>query len=340
MSCVKPRIALSTGDCAGIGPELVLYALNAPEICSEVDLTVYGSKDLLARVADKCGIQLPADIRTLPSLDCETPLFTGHILVDIGIDEPEQIRAGVVQAACGAAAAKWIEAATGDILRGRADALVTAPINKESLNQAGIFFSGHTEMLASLCDAKDPCMAFFTPGLIIALATIHTAIANIPATLNAAQLLRIAKLIHQACIRQGIENPKLGMLALNPHAGENGLFGDEENRIIWPAIAAIRKEGIDISQPLVPDTAFTWLYPPRKDAPYNAYIAMYHDQALIPFKMAAFDKGVNVTLGLPIIRTSPDHGTAFDIAWQGIASPNSFFEAIKLAAKMSRRNVG
>ena len=335
MSYVKPRIALSTGDCAGIGPELVLRALNSPDISATADLVVYGSKILLERVSTACGTPFPTEMQIYQDLREEKDRTSGHTLVNIEFDDPQKIKAGVVQAVCGEAAAKWIEAAATDVLNHRANALVTAPLNKESLNKAGISFSGHTEMLAALCGVSEPCMAFFTPGLIVALATIHTAIANVPKELNPKKLIRIAKLINQACIKQGITNPQLGMLALNPHAGENGIFGDEEQRIIQPAIEEIRRAGIHISGPLVPDTAFTWLYPPKREAPCNAYIAMYHDQALIPFKMAAFDKGVNVTLGLPIIRTSPDHGTAFGLAWQGKASPNSLFAAIRLAAKMS-----
>jgi len=336
MASVKPRIALSTGDCAGIGPELVLHAVNSPEIRAAVDLVVYGSQALLERVAQASGIPFPAALRMIDHLPDEDEELPGATLINLEFDDPHTIRPGAVQAACGAAAARWISSAAGDVLRHRADALVTAPINKASLSRAGIAFPGHTEMLAALCGVADPCMAFFTPGLIIALATIHTALANVPRELNEKQLLRIARLLHQACEKQGIVNPQLGLLALNPHAGENGLFGDEERRILRPAIQAIRQAGICISEPLVPDTAFTWLYPPRRKPPYDAYIAMYHDQALIPFKMAAFDRGVNVTLGLPIIRTSPDHGTAFDLAWQGKASPESFFAAITLAAQMSR----
>lgn len=335
MSCEKPRIALTVGDCAGIGPELVLHALNSAQIRATTELAVYGSKALLQRVAAASRIPLPADLRICQNLQDEDLTLPGPWLVNIELDHPQRIQSGVVQAACGQAAADWITAAVTDALGGRVNALVTAPINKEALHQAGILFPGHTEMLAALCNVPHPCMAFFTPGLIIALATIHTALASVPAALSAPLLLRIAKLLHQACLQQGIAKPRLGMLALNPHAGEHGLFGDEEQRILQPAIELIRCAGITISEPLVPDTAFTWLYPPRREPPYHAYIAMYHDQALIPFKMVAFDQGVNVTLGLPIIRTSPDHGTAFDLAWQGKASPKSFFEAIRLAAQMS-----
>ncbi|MDD2598881.1 MAG: 4-hydroxythreonine-4-phosphate dehydrogenase PdxA [Kiritimatiellae bacterium] len=338
MSRGKPRIALTLGDCAGIGPELVLHALNSTDIRATAELVVYGSKVVLQRVSAESKIPAPADLRVCDSLLDEDPGLPGPRLVNMELAEPHKIQPGVVQAACGQASADWISAAVADALGGRVNALVTAPINKEALHQAGVLFPGHTEMLAALCNAPQPCMAFFTPGLIIALATIHMALATVPAALNAALLLRIAKLLHQACLQQGIAEPRLGMLALNPHAGENGLFGDEEQRILQPAIALIRRAGITISEPLVPDTAFTWLYPPRREPPYHAYIAMYHDQALIPFKMVAFDQGVNVTLGLPIIRTSPDHGTAFDLAWQGQASPASFFEAIRLAASLCVMN--
>ncbi len=337
MACFKPRIAISAGDCAGIGPELVLHALNSAEIRAMADLVVYGSQSLFKRIAAASGIPLCSALQLCGQLPERDNALPGPLLINLEPDEPQRIRPGVVQAACGAAAARWISDAAVDVLQHRADALVTAPINKASLSQALIPFPGHTELLAALCGVADPCMAFFTPGLIIALATIHTALANVPRELNAKQLLRIARLLHQACEKQGIVNPQLGLLALNPHAGENGLFGDEEIRILQPAIQAIRQAGICISEPLVPDTAFTWLYPPRRKPPYDAYIAMYHDQALIPFKMAAFDTGVNVTLGLPIIRTSPDHGTAFDLAWQGRASPESFFAAIRLAVQLSRR---
>jgi len=338
MTCFKPRIAISTGDCAGIGPELVLRALNSPDLKATADLIVYGSRSVLQRVSTACGIPFPSDMHVVQSLQ-ETPAsLNGPLLVNIDSQALQSIKPGVVQAACGLAAANWITTAAKDVIEHRADALVTAPINKESFNKAGISFSGHTEMLAALCGVTDPCMAFFTPGLIVALATIHIAIADVPAALNRDRLVAIAKLIQRTCIDQGIKQPKLGILALNPHAGEGGLFGDEELHIIQPAIDDIRRAGININGPLVPDTAFKWLSSRMPQSPFDAYIAMYHDQALIPFKIAAFDKGVNVTLGLPIIRTSPDHGTAFNLAWQGKASPNSFFEAIHLALKMSSTN--
>ena len=165
---------------------------------------------------------------------------------------------------------------------------------------------------------------------------VSRAVSDVPGLLSLPSLTRTIRLTHEACLRFGVPRPRLGVLALNPHAGEHGLFGKEEDAVIRPAIALARESGIDASGPLVPDTAFTWLVP-GNPAPFDAYVAMYHDQALIPFKMVAFDTGVNVTLGLPLVRTSPDHGTAFDLAWQGKASPASLFSAIRLAADMARR---
>ena len=329
-----PRIAVTTGDCAGIGPELVLHALNSDLIAGCANLTVYGNLDILKAVSLQSNVNLNPDTRILKSIEELEEGFQGHVLIDTPASGLTDIRPGTAQQSCGAAAAEWIEMAVKDTVGKKSSAIVTAPINKKTLNMAGVTFPGHTEMLAALCHANNPCMAFYTPGLIISLATIHTALTNVPSLLNKSHLLHICRLTAELCRKHINKAPRIGMLALNPHAGENGLFGREEENILIPTISEARKQGIDVNGPLVPDTAFTWLYPPKNPAPFDAYIAMYHDQALIPFKMAAFDKGVNVTLGLPIVRTSPDHGTAFDRAWQGTASPNSFFEAIKLAVRM------
>ena len=234
----------------------------------------------------------------------------------------------------------WICAAVRDIQAGMADALVTAPVNKEALHLAGVNFPGHTELLAHLTATPAPCMAFYSPGLVVSLATIHEALADVPRLLSIPSLLRVIRLTHTAGRGFGVDAPRIGVLALNPHAGEHGLFGDEEAKIIIPAIKQAKAEGIAASGPLVPDTAFTWLGKRPATPPFDAYVAMYHDQGLIPFKMVAFDTGVNVTLGLPVIRTSPDHGTAFDLAWQGKASPASLFSAITLAARMARTKKG
>ncbi len=333
-----PRLALTLGDCAGIGPELTLRALADPAIAQVCRLIVFGNHTILSRVSAQTGIPLPSAL-TLVSADipqAHAPQPTaGHVLVDESFPEAQSLSPGIVQQVCGSKAFDWIRSAVEAIGAGEADALVTAPINKEALHLAGVPFPGHTEMLAHLTGAAEaPCMAFHAPGLFISLATIHEALASVPRILSVEGLSRTIRLTHEACLGFCSKPPRIGVLALNPHAGEHGLFGNEEQSVIEPAIRRARAEGMNISGPLVPDTAFTGLAS-RQPLPFDAYVAMYHDQGLIPFKMVAFDTGVNVTLGLPIIRTSPDHGTAFNIAWQGEASPESLFCAIRLAARMA-----
>lgn len=333
----RTRIAISSGDAAGIGPELILKVCSDPQMIKQYAIAVMGNRTIMERVSRQSGIPIP------PSL-----LFTSHkeflkmktipenrsICIDLPFPEASTIQPSMVQAACGREAARWIRTAVEDIQSGHADALVTAPINKEAMHAAGVPFPGHTEMLASLTHTSDPCMAFDSPSLFISLATIHEAIRDVPDLLQVDKLIRTIRLTAQACEKRKGSAPRIGVLALNPHAGENGLFGNEEKEKILPAIEACRADGYDVIGPLVPDTTFTWLLAHRP-APCDGYVAMYHDQALILFKSVAFDAGVNVTLGLPIIRTSPDHGTAFDLAWQGKATEASLVSAIHLAGKLA-----
>ena len=336
MSAAPVRLALTLGDCAGIGPELALHALASPGLAALCQLCVYGNRRLLERVASASGIPFPETVAMLPPGRISEAPRDRHLLLDYPFEAAAALVPGALQAACGAMAYTWICAAVRDIQSGNADALVTAPVNKEALHLAGVSFPGHTELLAHLTATPDPCMAFYSPGLTVSLATIHEALADVPRLLSVPSLLRTIRLTHAACLGFGVAAPRIGVLALNPHAGEHGLFGGEEAAVIIPAINRAKAEGIDAAGPLIPDTAFTWLGKRPVTPPFDAYVAMYHDQGLIPFKMVAFDTGVNVTLGLPIIRTSPDHGTAFDLAWQGQASPASLFSAIALAARMAR----
>ena len=335
MPSARPRLALTLGDGAGIGPELALRALASPDLAAGCQLCVYGNRRLLERVAAASGFALPEALAVLPPDRLADAPNGRPLLLDFPFGAADTLAPGRLDAACGAMAFEWIRAAVRDIRANLADALVTAPINKEALHLAGVPFPGHTEMLAHLTGATDPCMAFYSPELIVSLVTIHEALADVPRLLSATRVLRTVRLTHDACRRGGVASPRIGVLALNPHAGEHGLFGNEEALSIVPAIRSARSEGIAAEGPLVPDTAFTWLGKKDAKAPFDAYVAMYHDQGLIPFKMAAFDTGVNVTLGLPIVRTSPDHGTAFDLAWQGKASPASLFSAIALAARLA-----
>jgi 4-hydroxythreonine-4-phosphate dehydrogenase len=332
---MRPKLALTLGDCAGVGPELALRVLSFADVQATCQLLVYGSRRLLARVSQAAGVPLPAGVDVLPFDGPRRAASQRHTLFDDDFAEAGSLAPGAVQPACGRQAYAWIAAAARDVLAGVADALVTGPINKEALSAAGVRHPGHTELLAELTAAPAPCMAFYSPGLFLSLATIHEPLSRVPGLLTVPGLLRTLRLTREASAGFGAAAPKIGVLALNPHAGEHGLFGDEEARVIQPAIVQARAEGIDAYGPLVPDTAFTWLGS-RAARPFDAYVAMYHDQGLIPFKMTAFDTGVNVTLGLPIIRTSPDHGTAFDIAWKGRARPDSLFSAIDLAARLAR----
>jgi len=321
-------LAVTCGDAAGIGPELAVRALGVPPETWGARLAVRGGAELLRRAAKSAGLAWPAGVAV--SAPGEAWPETGHVVVSGDGDAAlESVAPGRVQAVCGERALAWIRAAVGDILAGRARALVTAPVNKRAMRMAGADFPGHTELLANLAGVpeSDARMMFWSERLRVVLETVHVPLADVPRRLNRAHL---AQTIRMAAAASG---PRVGVLALNPHAGEGGMFGREELEILEPAIADARAGGLDVSGPLVPDTAFCWLGQ-GGDSPYDAWVAMHHDQGLIPFKMAAFHEGVNVTLGLPFARTSPDHGTAFDLAWQGRANPGSFFAAIRLAARM------
>ena len=330
MAARLPRIGITLGDPAGIGPELVLRALAEPALRAEVQLVAYGHAALLQRVAQAAQLAWPADVQTAAGPSGAVADASPRLL-DFPFSDAAEVAPGRVQAACGRMAATWIEAAARDAQAGRIDALVTAPINKQALHLAGLPYPGHTEMLAVLTGAAHTAMLFWSPDLVVGLATIHLALADVPRALTREKLLDAIRLIAAACARFGRAGRPIAVLALNPHAGENGLFGREEAAVIAPAIAAAQAEGIAAVGPLVPDTAFG----DEARRRYAGYVAMYHDQGLIPFKMLAFSDGVNVTLGLPIVRTSPDHGTAFDIAWQGRASPSSLFAAIRCAARLA-----
>jgi 4-hydroxythreonine-4-phosphate dehydrogenase len=303
------------GDPAGVGPELCLLLLAneaLPDICVPV---VYGDAAVLRRVAARLGWPAPA-----------------HDVVDFRAVEGE-IEPGVVSAACGRAAYRYIAAAIDSALSGQVDAVCTAPIHKEALAVAGIGYPGHTEILTALTRAERSCMMLTAPEITCSLVTGHVGYRDVPGLLSEQAVTDAIELTDAAMRRLRGRAPKLLVCGLNPHAGEHGLFGDsEEERFIIPAVEKARAKGIDIEGPFPPDTAFL----PWRRRTADAYICMYHDQGLIPLKALAFDEAVNVTLGLPIIRTSVDHGTAFDIAWQGKASPSSLYEAVKLAARLVR----
>ncbi len=308
-------IAITMGDPAGIGPELCLRALAAPEVRKLCTPIIFGDTGVLRRLSERCNLPMPApsNIHDCTTLDTAT------------------ITPGKIQAACGRAAYTYIESAIKAALAGRVAAIATAPLHKEALHRAGIRHPGHTDILAELTGATRICMMLAAEELIVSLVTIHVGLAQVPNLITTAHILDAAELTVAALRKLGRPDPRLIVCGLNPHAGEGGLFGREEIEIIAPAVAELRRRGIHAEGPLPPDTAFV----PERRKQADAYIAMYHDQGLIPFKMLAFEHGVNITLGLPIVRTSVDHGTAFDIAWQGRASPASLIEAIRWAARLA-----
>jgi 4-hydroxythreonine-4-phosphate dehydrogenase len=286
----KPRIAITAGDPAGIGPEVARRAAADPRVLAVCDPAVYE----------------PADRRS----------FT----------------AGVLSAAAGRAAYDTIVRAVEDAQQKRVDAIATAPINKEAFRLAGLPWNGHTDLLAHLTGTRDVAMMFYSDALRVVLATVHIALADVPRALTRESLEATIALTARELPRFGVAAPRIAVAGLNPHAGEHGLFGREEETAIAPAIAAARGRGIDVSGPFPADTVFVR----ARRGQFDVVVACYHDQGLIPVKLVAFGQAVNVTLGLPIVRTSVDHGTAFDIAGKGVADPESMIAAVLLAARLAR----
>lgn len=246
--------------------------------------------------------------------------------------ELKQFPAGRVAAESGHAAYGTIVAAVDDARAGRVDAIATAPVNKAAFAAAGLPWKGHTDLLAHLCGVPDVVMMFWSEPLRVVLATVHVALADVPKLLTVESLMTTIEITHRALPRFGIAEPRLAVAGLNPHAGEDGLMGREEIEVVRPTIARAREAGIDVAGPYPADTLFVRAL----RGEFDVVVAAYHDQGLVPVKLLAFGKAVNVTLGLPIVRTSVDHGTAFDIARQGKADPSSMVEAILLAARLGR----
>ena len=328
----KPLIAVTMGDPAGVGPEICLQLLAnevVREFCTPV---IFGDARLLSRCARQVG--LPAPKRILSEIEWADKcggLDEPAVLDLFGFDAAD-FTPGVVNAKTGAAGFRYVEKSIAAALAKQVAAVATAPLSKEALHAAGIMYPGHTEMFAEKMAAERSCMTFFSEELICSLVTVHIGFQDVVPALTQQRIVEVIELTAAGVQRIRGRQAKLAVLGLNPHAGEHGLFGrGEEENIIIPAIAAARAKGISIEGPLPPDTAFI----PAKRRSVDAYICMYHDQALIPLKMLAFDSAVNTTLGLPVPRTSVDHGTACDIAWQGKANGNSLVEAVKLAVKLT-----
>jgi 4-hydroxythreonine-4-phosphate dehydrogenase len=311
----KP-IALTVGDPAGIGPELILKALGARQPSQRQEFVLYGDFGLLTREAARLGLQ---DVLHGPRI-----VACSHL--------PDVFELGRISAAAGAAAAAAIKRAAQDALRGVVRAIVTAPIHKEALAAAGLTYPGHTEMLAALAGVAQVRMMLANDALRTVLVTIHMALREAIAAITTEGVLTTIELAQKALLRAGIAKPRIAVAGLNPHAGEGGRFGREEIELIAPAIQRAQALGIHVTGPWSPDTVFMRA---RGFVEFDVVIAMTHDHGLIPIKYLGLDKGVNATLGLPFVRTSPDHGTAFDIAGKGVADPRSFEAAIAMADELS-----
>jgi 4-hydroxythreonine-4-phosphate dehydrogenase len=297
-----------------VGPEVTVKALAHPEVAQRADVVVTGDPRVIERSARELSLPLP---KVEPAGDASS------------------VALGRVSAEGGRAAVAAIERAVELVRAGLADALVTAPINKEALKLAGYPWPGHTELLADLTGAKDVRMLLTSGALRVVHVSTHRSLRSAIETATRERVLRTIELAHEAGARLGLPNPKIGVAGLNPHAGEGGLFGDEELREIQPAVEEARGRGIEASGPWPADTLF-WR---AANGEFDLVIAMYHDQGHVPVKLSGFDAGVNVSLGLPLLRTSVDHGTAFDIAGKGVARWQSMGAAIRLAAEMSSRPI-
>ncbi len=289
-----PRIAITAGDPAGIGPEIAEKAAADPRVRAVCDPLIYG-------VGGVGGAG-------------------------------KQFEPGMLSAAAGQAAYETILRAVRDAEAGGVQAIATAPINKEALALAGLPWRGHTDMLAALTNTRDVAMMFHSDKLRVVLATIHIPLSEVPSALTVESLGIIIRLTAEWMPKFGFAKPRMALAGLNPHAGEHGIIGQEEERVIVPAVTQGQQAGVDITGPWPGDTVFSRAL----RGEFDVVIACYHDQGLIPVKLVAFGEAVNVTLGLPIIRTSVDHGTAFDIAGRGQANPESMVQAVLLAAKLAK----
>jgi 4-hydroxythreonine-4-phosphate dehydrogenase len=312
LAAYKPILAITMGDPAGIGPEIVIRSLHDQDIISLCESILVGNSRVLERCANVIGLpNLPSRVR----------------IVSIDTDGIDQIEPGRISRESGLAAEAYIREACKMAVAGNIDAIVTAPINKESLRLAGVAHVGHTEMLASYLGASDPLTLFITGNLRIFFLTRHMSLRQAVDYITAERVYAFIHKVHRAMASLGIERPRIGLAALNPHASDGGQFGDEEEKHLMPAASRARRGGINCSDPIGADSIFHMALEGR----FDCVISLYHDQGHIAAKTRDFYRTVTATLGMPVLRTSVDHGTALDIAWKGIANPISMKTAIQTA---------
>ncbi len=325
---MKPLLAITMGDVNGVGPEIAAKALAIPEVRDSCIPLVIGS----AAVFEEARAVAPACPRAEAVRDESEAraVKEGIPVFDGGIAAPP-LRRGELDAEAGRCAVEWIKLGVRMVIEKRADAVVTCPINKEGIHRAGYAYSGHTELIAEMTGSPDYRMCLFAGPIRIVHITSHLSLRDAIAAATTDRIVKSIQVGHDALVRLGLPRRRIAVAGLNPHAGEAGAFGSEERQEIVPAIQTCRAQGIDCSGPYPPDTVFLRMH----EGEFDLVVAMYHDQGHIPTKLIAMDEGVNVTLGIPIIRTSVDHGTAYDIAWKGIARENSLCAAIRLAAQFA-----
>ena len=335
-----PLIGITMGDPAGIGPEIAVKALNKPEIYQICRPLVVGDVKVIREACKIARVNLEIN----PVKDVKEGRYSYGVMDIYDMDNVDikKLAYKKISKMGGKASLDYINKVIDLAMVKRIDATVTGPIHKEAINLAGCPYAGHTEIYASRTGAKDYAMMLVDGKFRVVHVTTHVALREVPYLIKKDRVLKVIELANQAMKDLDIENPKIIVSGLNPHASDGGLFGDEEEKEIAPAVRQAKKEGINVEGPVPPDTAFAWL----KSGEYDVAIAMYHDQGHIPLKLLSFHwdvksgewksiNGVNVTLGLPIIRTSVDHGVAYDKAGEGRASPDSLIQAIKLAAKLA-----
>ncbi|MFN0130141.1 MAG: 4-hydroxythreonine-4-phosphate dehydrogenase PdxA [Verrucomicrobiales bacterium] len=324
-----PLIAVTMGDPAGVGPELCLRLLRERAVLALCRPVVIGDADVLRRVADV--LSWPFDEAWVVNGLEEAPSMPTAIWHRPVPGLPEMLRPGHFTAETGAASFHFIEEAITAVQDRRVAGVTTGPINKGALHAAGIEFPGHTEIFAQRTGSKRWCMMQWSEVVTCTFVTCHVGYADVPGLVTPERVLEVIELTDSALRRLGVESPRLVVCGLNPHAGEGGLFGhSEEERTVVPAVLAARARGLTVEGPLPADTCFI----PARRRTTDAYVCLYHDQGHIPLKALAFDSAVNTTLGLPVVRTSVDHGTAGDIAWKGEAEPGSLFAAVRLAVRL------
>ena len=327
-----PILGITMGDAAGVGPEVTALALARPEVRGLARSVVIGDASVMAAAVEICKLDLP--VRSVDRLDGAELGPDAVWVLDLGNRPVASLTRSQVDPANGRAAFEYVERAVALALAEEIDAIVTAPLNKESLNRAGYAYPGHTEALAYLCGVAedDITMLLASPRLRVSHVSTHCSMLQAVAAVTRDRVARVGRLTTRAVAPLVTRPPRVALAGLNPHAGEHGLFGDEDEREIGPAAETLRAEGIDAHGPVPPDSVFLRAV----GGDFDAVVAMYHDQGHIPSKLTGFHDTVNITLGLPIIRTSVDHGTAFDIAGTGTARPDNMAVAIELAAGMGR----